>query len=865
MSRPSLIALLALAALAALLVPALAAGAAAGDLELRVFVDGQDASSSPGPEVTAGEQIIVTYEVRNMGSETLYALYLRQDGIGRVTCPDRTLSPGELVVCEVSVIAEDGARADLARATAWPDGIDGVSDSATVHYVGRDTGSSWQNLAVTGTATQSDTQQWNSANGPHKAIDGNRDGDIDAGSVTVTYRVSNAWWELDLGSVRSIDHIVLWNRTDCCSQRLHDFHVFVSDSPFEVKDIKNTQTQRGVSDYFHSGVAGRRTEIAVGRTGRYVRVQLDYTDAVLQLAEVEVMGGAPPAPPAPPTIAFEARVNGKRADRDPGPAIAPGSPVTFTYEVTNTGTTMLWATYVRHDGVGTATCRDRSMEPGETVTCTIETTARAGAHATDVVAKAWDDDGVEARTTDPVYYVGSDGNTTNGPALDLEVSVNGTDADQAPGPSLTFGEPITFTYEVTNVGTENLWSLYLTHDGRGTVTTCPTRTLRVGDSVTCEVGASAGAGQQSSKATASAWAGDGTRASDIDSVNYATKVSADSRSLSVAARIDGDDADTSPGPIIAPGSRAELAVDVTNTGATELWGVWVDVPGFGIVTCNERHLRPGDSTTCSKKFTAQSGLFSANARVVGYDDGGDTVEGSDPVRWFVPEGSGPSVYLDFLVDGLNGDTPWGPRIEEGETLNFFYLVENTGATTLTDIAVSDDTNGAIACPKTSLSPGGSMVCTLKKTARLIRTTILATVDARGAGQSVSDSERLYYHVKPYGRRDELTLEVSIDGRDADSPSGPQLEVGRTATIRYILTNNSYEASLYSAEIIDPWVSRDQMNCSGGPYLGHYMSMVCTATIVIKSGQRSNVVTAHAWSQNGPRIDTSDRIHYYGVQ
>lgn len=864
MSRPRLVALLALAATASLLVSASAAGAAAGDLDLRVFVDGQDAAASPGPEVGAGEQIRITYEVRNNGSLTLYALYLRQDGIGRITCPDRTLSPGELVVCEVSVTAEEGAQADLAQATAWPDGPDGISDSATVHYVGKDGTASWQNLALTGTATQSDTQQWNSANGPHKAIDGNRDGDVDSGSVTVTYRVTDAWWELDLGSVRSIDHIVLWNRTDCCSERLRNFHVFVSDKPFEVKDIKNTLTQAGVSDHFFRGTAGRRTEIAVGRTGRYVRVQLDYEDAVLQLAEVEVMGGAPPAPPAPPTIELEARVDGKRADQEPGPTIAPGAPVRFTYEVTNTGTTQLWAAYVRHDGVGTANCPDRNMGPGETITCSIDTTARAGAHAGNVVAKAWDDDGAEARTTDPVHYLGSDGSTANGAAIDLEVSVDGDAADRAPGPSLSFGEPITFTYEVTNVGSVNLWSLYLTHDGRGMVTTCPKRDLRVGDTVTCEVTASAGAGQHSSTASASAWAGDGTKASHVDAVHYMTDVSADERSLAVNARVAGKDADTAPGPIVPPGSRTDMAVEVTNTGAAELWGVWANVPGFGTVTCAERHLRPGDSTTCTRQFTAQPGLFSANARVVGYDEAGDTVEGTDPVRWFVPNGSGPSVFLEFLVDGLNGDTPWGPRIEAGQILNFSYLVENTGSTTLTDIAVSDDTHGSITCPRSSLSPGGSMVCTLKKTAKLIRTTILGTVTARANGQTVSDSERLYYHVKDFGRRDELTLEVSIDGRDADTPMGPQLEVGRTATIRYVLTNNSYAASLYSAEIIDPRVPRDQMNCSGGPMLGHYMSMVCTATIVVQPGQWSNLVVAHAWSQNGPRLDASDRVHYYGL-
>ena len=70
--------------------------------------------------------------------------------------------------------------------------------------------------------------------------------------------------------------------------------------------------------------------------------------------------------------------------------------------------------------------------------------------------------------------------------------------------------------------------------------------------------------------------------------------------------------------------------------------------------------------------------------------------------------------------------------------------------------------------------------------------------------------------------------------------------------------------MWSAEILDPRVPAGQMSCSGGPTLGHYQSMICTATIVVEGGQWSNLVIGHAWSNNGPRLDASDRIHYYGI-
>jgi hypothetical protein len=85
----------------------------------------------------------------------------------------------------------------------------------------------------------------------------------------------------------------LWNRTDCCGERLSAFYVLVSDNPFNSTDLTTTINQAGVSSYYTAGPAGLLTEIGVGRSGRYVRVQL-AGDNYLQLAEVEVMAGTAP-------------------------------------------------------------------------------------------------------------------------------------------------------------------------------------------------------------------------------------------------------------------------------------------------------------------------------------------------------------------------------------------------------------------------------------------------------------------------------------------------------------------------------------------------------------------------------------------
>ncbi|HYO62995.1 MAG TPA: discoidin domain-containing protein, partial [Pyrinomonadaceae bacterium] len=122
-----------------------------------------------------------------------------------------------------------------------------------------------------------------------RAVDGNTGGDWAKNSVTTTFNDAQAWWEVDLGSVRSVQDVKLWNRTDCCSERLSDFYVIVSDVPFASTNLTTTLGQTGVSAFRKSGAAGAQTSIAVGRTGRYVRIQLAGTN-YLSLAEVQVMG-----------------------------------------------------------------------------------------------------------------------------------------------------------------------------------------------------------------------------------------------------------------------------------------------------------------------------------------------------------------------------------------------------------------------------------------------------------------------------------------------------------------------------------------------------------------------------------------------
>jgi hypothetical protein len=50
-----------------------------------------------------------------------------------------------------------------------------------------------------------------------KPVDGNTDGYFLNKSTTHTEYEHGAWWQVDLGSKKNINQIIIYNRTDCCA------------------------------------------------------------------------------------------------------------------------------------------------------------------------------------------------------------------------------------------------------------------------------------------------------------------------------------------------------------------------------------------------------------------------------------------------------------------------------------------------------------------------------------------------------------------------------------------------------------------------------------------------------------------------
>ncbi|HYR28970.1 MAG TPA: IPTL-CTERM sorting domain-containing protein, partial [Thermoanaerobaculia bacterium] len=105
-------------------------------LTIRKSTNGADANTPPGLSLPAGSAVNWTYEVTNLGSETLTGVAVTDDQGVTVTCPSDTLAAASTMTCTAADIAIAGQYANIGTATA-------TSSSGTItasdpsHYFGQ--------------------------------------------------------------------------------------------------------------------------------------------------------------------------------------------------------------------------------------------------------------------------------------------------------------------------------------------------------------------------------------------------------------------------------------------------------------------------------------------------------------------------------------------------------------------------------------------------------------------------------------------------------------------------------------------------------------------------------------------------------
>ncbi|MEM6631150.1 MAG: discoidin domain-containing protein, partial [Bacteroidota bacterium] len=133
------------------------------------------------------------------------------------------------------------------------------------------------------------------------AVDGKlTGGDPWNGEIQHTQKEIQPWWQVDLGQVAQLSEIQLYNRTNCCQERLRNFVVLLSEQPFpETSNLDQLLSNPSIEAVSYAGATQVQYVFTSGAQARYVRIQLRGT-ASLHMAEVVVTGCLPTEAPSIP-------------------------------------------------------------------------------------------------------------------------------------------------------------------------------------------------------------------------------------------------------------------------------------------------------------------------------------------------------------------------------------------------------------------------------------------------------------------------------------------------------------------------------------------------------------------------------------
>jgi hypothetical protein len=256
------------------------------------------------------------------------------------------------------------------------------------------------------------------------------------------------------------------------------------------------------------------------------------------------------------------------------------------------------------------------------MTCTASGTAVSGQYANVGTVTGTPPSGGAVTASDPSHYFGES------PGISLEKRVNGQDADTPPGPTVFTGDPVNWTYVVTNTGDVRLTGITVTDD-RGVVVSCPKTALEPGESMTCTASGTAVRGQYSNIGTATGTPPTGPDVTSTDPAHYFGVTP----SITIVKLVNGEDANTPPGPVVPAGDPLVWSFVVTNTGDIALSSVTVTDSTGLTITCPKTTLQAGESMTCTASGIALEGLHTNVGTASGTPAGGDPVTDSDPCNY----------------------------------------------------------------------------------------------------------------------------------------------------------------------------------------------------------------------------------------
>ncbi|ROR80236.1 Uncharacterized conserved protein [Plantibacter flavus] len=463
---------------------------------------------------------------------------------------------------------------------------------------------------------------------------------------------------------------------------------------------------------------------------------------------------------------------------------AVGAMVDWTVTVENAGLPTLRNVEASVDGLSVGAWE--SLAPGVIEVSTFES----------ALTQADIDAGLVVRSVDVEGFHAADGSSVTdrdaaevlldvAGAVSIEVLVDGQDVSAAPGPEVTVGESIEWTYVVTNTGLRTLADLAVSDSFGSELAVI--ESLAPGESREFTVSSDAVFDQQTVRAEVS-----GVEAGDrpvgpvrADDVSWYQGVIASAITLDERAILpDGD---------LVVGSVVEFELTATNTstgtaltevqvrdrfaGIGEPEVVWPGEPGT---------LQPGESAVATVAYTLTQadidrGSLTTDAIASGVDLAGVTVEAGDSVTIDLVTGAAVKVSIVGSVRD---------EVAVGAMVDWTVTVENAGLPTLRNVEIHDDEQTIGTWE--SLAPRAIEVSTFDTTitqADIDAGSVSQDVSASGAhaadGSRVTDADVAEVLLPTVG---EVSIEVLLNGEVVDEAPGPEILAAEGVTWTYVVTN-----------------------------------------------------------------------------
>jgi uncharacterized repeat protein (TIGR01451 family) len=444
------------------------------------------------------------------------------------------------------------------------------------------------------------------------------------------------------------------------------------------------------------------------------------------------------------------------------------------------------------------------------------------------------------------------------PALTI-VKHAGTPTDVNGDGTTDTDDTIGYTFDVTNTGDVPLTGIGVTDAKVGAVT-CPLSTLNPAASELC----TADALYTVTDADVTAGAVDNTATAHGTPPSGATTTSSPSTTSTPAADPEPaltvvKSATPSGNATFTPGQVITYNFVVTNTGNVTMSDIVVDdstFSGTGSLpdpTCQATTLAPGAQTLCTADYAltaddVDSGSVTNTATVTGTPPGTNTpTPPSPPSIVVVPTPEAPGITLTKTAAPTTVTAA-------GQTIDYSFLVTNTGNVSLSDIDAPEGaftgsgSIGAVTCPEPTLLAGQFETCTATYTVTQadvdagapISNTATATGTTPSGAPVASAPSTANVEVT---QTPALTLVKTADATAA--------AVGQTLTYSFLVTNSG------NVTITDPTIDETSFSGSGalsaidcptGPIvLSPADDITCTATYTVTqddvdSGSLTNTAT-----------------------